>query len=120
MSVPERSLPPVQLSPDKMIAADLSGILFRNKFTKDPAPVIDELRAAAGRRRDLLAAEVGAWIGFYETDDTRTLVDALREAFADLNLEPGITLGAERRQRPSHGTHDFHARTTKEPPPSRS
>jgi hypothetical protein len=98
------------LSPDKMLATELSAIMGRNQFTKDPAPVIDELRAAAGRRRDILAHEVGLWIGFYDAPDTRTLADALRAAFADLDLAPGIKLGEERRQRPSHGTHDFHPR----------
>jgi hypothetical protein len=85
--------------------------MCRNQFTQQPAPVIDELRAASGRRTDILAAEVGAWIGFYETKDTRPLADALRAAFKDLDLTPGIALGTERRRRPSHGTHDFVTKT---------
>jgi len=95
------------LTPDKALEIQLSAIMARGQFANEPAPVIDELRAVAKGRADILASAVGRWIGFYEDKHTRILVEALRLAFDDLDLAPGIALGVERRNRPVHGTHDF-------------
>lgn len=97
-----------ELKPDVALGIALSAIMCRDKFTQDPGPVIDELRAEAGGRSDLLAAEVGKWIGYYGGEHTATLAEALRAEFAELDLAPRITLGLDPRNAPPHGTHDFH------------
>ncbi len=65
------------LDREKRLRTELSGILARHRFTHDPAPVIAELRQAAGDRTDILGSEVGHWAGFYDSPDTHTLVEAL-------------------------------------------
>lgn len=96
-----------ELSRDRQLDVELSAIMGRDRFTQDPQPVIDELRAVSGRHVDVLASTVGQWIGFYGSKDTQPLVDALLAAFADLDLAPGIALGAERRNRPTHSTSGY-------------
>jgi hypothetical protein len=66
--------------------------------------VIAELRETAGGRDDILADEVGRWIGFYDSPETHVLAGALRAAFTDLNLQPHIELGQKRRDAPWHST----------------
>ena len=58
--------------------------------------------AVAGGRLDVLAPEVGRWIGFYEDDHTRTLTTALRAL--PLEMEKWIALGQKRRSAPHHRT----------------
>ncbi|AVL96943.1 MULTISPECIES: hypothetical protein [Microbacterium] len=91
----------MRLSRDTLLSIHLDAICSRNRYTKDPAPVIDELRATAGDRTDLLAQSVGTWVGFFEDDYTRILCTALRE-LAD--LEPWIALGQHRRSLPDPST----------------
>jgi hypothetical protein len=98
------------LSRDRELDIHLSAIMARGRFTRDPGPVLAELRAAAGRRNDILASTVGEWIGFYGGPDTQLLVDALFTEFGDLDLAPGVAFGRKRRNTPTHGTCDFHRR----------
>lgn len=65
------------LDPDTHLSIRLSAICGRNRYTRNPAPVIAELRATAEARTDLLAREVGLWAGHYEDEHTATLVDAI-------------------------------------------
>lgn len=92
------------LSPDVLLGITLSAICSRNRYTKDPGPVIDELRQVAGERLDILAMEAGSWSGFYDDDNTRTLARALLEI-------PGasdwVKLGQERRHAGRHSTEGF-------------
>ena len=67
------------LHPDVALAIRLSAIMSRNRYTRDPAPVIDELKLTAGDRTDLLAAEAGRWAGYYGDEHTAALADALLE-----------------------------------------
>lgn len=74
------------------------------RYTKDPGPVIAELRQVAGSRLGILAMEAGSWSGFYEDENTRTLARALLDI-------PGATewvaVGQERRQAGRHSTEGF-------------
>lgn len=92
------------LSADTLLSIKLSAICSRNRYTKDPAPVIAELIAAADDRQDVLAQESGSWSGFYEDENTRTLAVALLEI-------PGaadwVALGRERRNAGRHGTQGY-------------
>lgn len=92
------------LDPDTLLRVELSGIMSRDRYTRDPGPVIARLREAAGERPDLLAVEVGRWIGFYDNTHTHTLTEALQAAFVDLDLQPHITAGRARRYTPTHRT----------------
>lgn len=97
-------MPSRPLTPGVALGVTLSAICSRNRYTKDPAPVIAELRAEAGGKLEILTAEVGRWIGFYNSPETRVLVDALRAGFSDLDLQPHIELGQTRRDAPWHST----------------
>lgn len=92
---------PRGLSPDVALSIHLDAICSRNRYTQNPAPVIDELRATASDRPDILAEAVGTWVGFFEDDYTLTLCTALREL---PDLEPWIALGQHRRSLPDHRT----------------
>lgn len=92
------------LDPDTLLCVELSGIMSRDRYTRDPDLVIARLREVAGDRGDLLAVEVGRWIGFYDNTHTRVLTIALQDAFADLDLQPHIEIGRARRYTPTHRT----------------
>lgn len=98
--MPSRGLDPVT-----MLSVQLDAICSRNRYTSDPEPVIAELLAVAGDRRDLLAEAVGTWVGFFEDDYIRILTAALREL---PGLEPWIALGQERRNAGGHTTDQFY------------
>lgn len=89
------------LSPDVRLSVLLDAICSRNRYTTDPAPVVAELLATAGDRRDILTESVGTWVGYFEDDHTRTLCTALREL---PGLEPWIALGEYRRSLPDPST----------------
>ncbi|WP_337004129.1 MULTISPECIES: hypothetical protein [unclassified Microbacterium] len=90
------------LSPDVSRSIAISAVMSRNKYADDTASVIAELYATAGDRLDLLAQEVGCWVGYYEDDYTRTLASALRAL--PLELDEHIALGTRRRQAGTHTT----------------
>lgn len=94
-------MPSRGLSPETALTVTLDAICSRNRYTADPAPVIAELRTAAGDRVDLLTESVGTWVGFFEDDYTRTLCVALREL---PGLEPWLELGRSRRAAADHTT----------------
>lgn len=109
MSAGRRIVPPMSsgpLHPDVALSVKLSAIMSRNRYTKDPASVIAELYEVAGDRLDLLAAEVGRWVGFYEDDYTRTLATALRAL--PLDMDDAIALGVQRRNAGTHTTTGFN------------
>ncbi|GAT73557.1 hypothetical protein MHM582_2051 [Microbacterium sp. HM58-2] len=56
----------------------------------------------AGDRLDILAAEAGRWIGFYEDTYNLTLTTALRAL--PLDMDDAIALGQRRRATPDHRT----------------
>ena len=85
----------------------LSAICSRHQFTTDPGPAVEELRAAAGDRTDVLAREVGIWIGYFESEHCRTFTTALREL---RGVEQWIDVGRRRRGRRGHSTADFRHR----------
>lgn len=88
-------MPSRRLHPDTLLSIQISCVMSRNQYTSDPGPVIEELYAVAGGRLDVLAPEVGRWIGFYEDDYTRTLTTALRAL--PLDMGEWITLGQAQR-----------------------
>jgi len=90
------------LHPDTLLGIKISCVMSRNQYTSDPGPVIEELYAVGGGRVDLLAQEVGRWIGFYEDDYTRTLATALRAL--PLDMQDAIERGQNRRSAPHHRT----------------
>lgn len=98
-------MPSHGLSRDAILRIDIGCVMSRNRYARDPAPVIEELHATAGDRVDLLAQEVGLWIGFYEDDYTRTLTSALREM--PLALDAWIAAGERRRLLGTHSTRGF-------------
>jgi len=95
------------LSADTMLSIRVGCVMTRNQFTQNPAAVMTELRETAGDRLDILAAEVGRFIGFYDDQWTHTLVEALRVEFSDLDLQPHIELGQRRRNAGTHGTQGY-------------
>ncbi|WP_141651298.1 hypothetical protein [Microbacterium sp. 3J1] len=90
-----------RLSRETMLTIHLDAICSRNRYTKNPEPVIAELYAAAGDRVDILTESVGTWVGFFEDDYTRVLCTALREL---PGLDPWLALGAHRRSLKDHST----------------
>lgn len=92
------------LDPDTLLSVELGAIMSRDRYTSEPGPVIAQLRETAGVRVDLLAAEVGSWVGFYRSEHTRLLADALLEAFSNLDLQPWIEVGRKRQHTPPHST----------------
>lgn len=90
-----------RLSRDTLLSVHLDTICSRNRYTNDPAMVIEELRRTAGDRLDLLTESVGTWVGYFEGDYTRTLCAALGEL---PGLKPWIAFGAHRRALPHHRT----------------
>lgn len=88
------------LDPDTMLDVGLSAICARNQYTRDPAPVIAELTAAARGRDDVLAQAAGIWAGYFDSTETRTLASALRSI---PGAEFWVAEGQRRRGIPRHG-----------------
>nr|WP_274635519.1 hypothetical protein [Microbacterium bovistercoris] len=85
------------MTPDTALSVQLDAICGRNQYTQHPGPVIDELRAAAGDRPDVLLEAVGTWAGYFDTPETHVLSAAIIEAFPA--CEPWVQVGRRR-----HGT----------------
>lgn len=94
-------MPSRGLSAGVKLSVALDAICSRNRYTTDPAPVLDELRATAGECTDVLAEAVGTWVGYFEDDHTATLCTALRTL---PDLDPWIALGKHRRSLPDPST----------------
>lgn len=92
------------LHPDVALDVQLSAICSRNRYTKDPGPVLAELRAVAGDRVDVLAKVAGSWAGYYDNEHTHTLAAAMLELDG---VGPWVELGRQRRTKPPHGTTGF-------------
>lgn len=88
------------LDPDTMLDVELSAICARNQYTRDPAPVIAELTAAARGRDDILAQTAGIWAGYFDSVQTRNLATALRQI---PGAELWVAEGRRRRSEPRHG-----------------
>jgi hypothetical protein len=96
--------------PDTLLSVQLGALIGRDKYSSD-AQLIDakigQLRTLAGARTDLLDREVGTWVGYYDSPETRSLIVALLAAF------PGavawLRSGKERRGR-FHGTYEKRSR----------
>lgn len=95
-----------RLSADTLLSIELGAICSRNRYTTDPAPVVEQLLATAGDRVEVLRESVGSWIGFYEDAYTITLATAMRDL---PGLEPWIIQGAARRAQADHRTPEAHA-----------
>ncbi|ALX65551.1 hypothetical protein [Microbacterium sp. XT11] len=98
-------MPSRPLDPDTHLGVRLSAIMARHAYTKHPEAVVDELYRIAGERLDILAEEVGVWIGFHESEHTRDLTAALRRL--PLDLDAWIETGRERRRAGHHSTTGF-------------
>lgn len=94
-------MPSRGLSPDTLLSVHLDAICSRNRYTTDPASVVDELLATAGDRHDILAESVGTWVGYFEDDTIRTLCAALREL---PGVDEWLPLGQDRRRSLGHRT----------------
>lgn len=106
-------MPSRRLTPDVHLAVRLSAICSRNMYTSDPGPVLEELRAVAGGRDDILAAECGRWAGFYDDEYTHVLCAALLEIpGADEHV-------AEGQRRRGYVNHAFIPERRKAPSPDR-
>jgi len=97
---------PRGLSPAVSLSVHLDAICSRNRYTRDPVPVIAELYATAGDRLDILAESVGTWVGYFDDEPVRILCAALR-ALPD--VESWIAVGAARRAQTDHRTPEAHA-----------
>lgn len=63
--------------------------------------MIDELRATAGARTDILHESVGTWVGYFRAPETEILCAALLDAIPEAG--GWVPLGEERRAGPNHG-----------------
>ena len=94
-------MPSRRLSPRTALDVALSATVTSNLLVTDPLPVIAQLRALAGEDLELLAQVAGLCSGWYESEETRPLCDALA---ADIEgAGPWVQLGRERRARGVHG-----------------
>lgn len=84
----------MSLDADALLGIRLAAMMTRQKFTRDPASVVAELRATAGGRVDVLAREAGIWAGFYDDEHTHDLAVALLEIDG---AEKWVALGRRRR-----------------------
>ncbi len=88
------------LEAEAQLDVRLSAICGRNQYTRDPAPVIDELLAAAQGRTEVLARTAGIWVGYFESRETAALSEALRRL---PGAEAWVSEGRRRRSIPRHG-----------------
>lgn len=102
-------MPSRGLSPAVKLSVTLDAICSRNRYTRDPEPVLVELRATAADRPDVLAEAVGTWVGYFEDENNATLCAALRTL---PDLDEWITLGRLRRGMRAHSIPGPGARVT--------
>lgn len=100
-------MPSRRITRETKLEVTLSAICSRHQFTTDPQPAVAELRAAAGERTDVLAREVGIWVGYFASEHSQTFTAALREL---PGVEEWIDEGRRRRSLRWHSTADFRHR----------
>lgn len=107
MSAVRRSLPAMarSLHPDVLLGVQLSAICSRHRYDQNTAPVITELLAAAGARKDILAMEAGRWAGYYDDEHSAALSAAITAEIP--GAKEWTADGARRRAAPAHGTTGF-------------
>ncbi|CAH0172791.1 hypothetical protein [Microbacterium sp. Bi128] len=79
----------------------MSATVTRSLFTRDPSPVIEELRTLAGDDVQLLAQVAGLCVGYYRDELCAPLCD-LMEAEIE-GASAWVQLGLERRSAAPHG-----------------
>lgn len=84
-----------------MLDVQLSAFVSRNLLTRDPDPVIAELRRMAGEDVELLAEVCGSCAGWYEAPETMPLCAALVDQI--VGAAPWAVAARERRSAPTHG-----------------
>lgn len=90
------------LRPDVALVVRLHAECSRHRYTHDPGPVLDELRALAAGRSDLLAEAAGLWAGYRDGEPhTRVLADALLTL---PGAEEWAEVGRQRRTTPVQST----------------
>jgi hypothetical protein len=94
-------MPSRRLSPRTKLDVALSATITRNLLVEDPSPVIAQLRALAGEDVELLAQVAGECSGYYDSQETRPLCDALAAEIEGAG--PRVMVGRERRARGVHG-----------------
>lgn len=85
----------------------LSALCHRHQYTSDPDSAINELREAAGRRGDILAATAGHWIGYYDHPSRNALISAMRREFPE--CERWIDAGHAQRATLAHSAGDYRS-----------
>lgn len=94
------------LHPDVLLSVQLGAVIGRDQYSSDQTLIdakIAEIRELAGVRTDILNREVGSWVGYYDSPETKSLVVALLAAFP--GAVPWLSLGRERRGH-EHGTYE--------------
>ncbi len=92
------------LTPDVVLSVRLDAICGRHQFTRDPAPVVEEITRLAGRMPTVRDETIGAWVGFFRDTHTAVLCDALLEAFPGARAFEHVGI---RRRGGIHSTGDF-------------
>ena len=75
-----------------------------NRYTGDPAPVVEEITRLVGDRTRVRDETIGVWAGFNRYEYTTTLCDALLEAFPGARAFEHVGV---RRRGGIHSTGDF-------------
>lgn len=96
-----RPMPSRRLSPRTMLDVALSAAISRSLLTRDPDPVIAELRALAGDDVELLAQVAGGCAGWYEAPQTAVMCAALVDQIA--GAASWAQAARERRSQSVHG-----------------
>ena len=92
------------LHPDVALSVRLDAICHRNRYTGDPAPVVEEITRLVGDRTRVRDETIGVWAGFNRYEYTTTLCDALLEAFPGARAFEHVGV---RRRGGIHSTGDF-------------
>lgn len=88
------------LNTTTMLGITLSNVMSRHRFDTEAQQVVDELRAIAGDRGDVLAMEVGLWVGYHGGDEhVGPLIAALQRVDG---IGHWVEVGKHRRGIPNH------------------
>lgn len=94
-------MPSRRLSPRTALDVSLTAVCTRNMLSRDPAPIIAELRVLAGDEVELLAEVAGRVSGFYDSPHTHALCAVLASEIE--GAAAWVPLGQGRRSAPPHG-----------------